>query len=220
MSNGKIYIGQSVHIEKRWREHRNMLAKGNHHNKHLQNSYNLGNNLVFSVLELCSKEILTEREEFWINHFGTMNRDKGYNKRDAGPSGAFSSESLIKMSESHKGKNLGSLNSSSKISEEFATKIINHLMLGKKVATVAKELNCSYKIVYHIKTKETWGHLTKDIEFPCSFTNSHKGIYYDKRYGIYSASIQINKVNVYREYFKSEKEAIDAYEKKQKELQK
>ena len=218
-SNGKIYIGQSIHIEKRWREHRNMLAKGNHNNKHLQNSYNLGNNLVFSIVELCDKGVLTEREDFWIKYFNTTNRNKGYNKRDAGSSGVFSEESIRKMSKSHKGRNLGSLNASSKISEEFAIEIINQLLLGKKVSKVAKELNCSYKIVYHIKRKETWTHLTKNIEFPCSFTNKHKGIYYDKRYGIYTASIQVNKINVYREYFKSEEEAIKAYERKQNELQ-
>lgn len=38
--NGKVYIGQSICIESRIKRHKRELAKGIHHNHHLQRSYN------------------------------------------------------------------------------------------------------------------------------------------------------------------------------------
>ena len=38
--NGKVYIGQSVNIKKRWKQHKYELNSNNHVNKHLQASWN------------------------------------------------------------------------------------------------------------------------------------------------------------------------------------
>ena len=37
--NGKVYIGQSIDIEKRWKSHISYLNKGIHRNKHLQSAW-------------------------------------------------------------------------------------------------------------------------------------------------------------------------------------
>ncbi len=47
------YVGTSINIEKRWREHKNSLRRNCHHNKYLQNSWNKykESNFEFHILE-------------------------------------------------------------------------------------------------------------------------------------------------------------------------
>jgi hypothetical protein len=59
-------------------------------------------NFTFEVIEECStKELTDEREKFWIAHFDSRNREKGYNLHVGGRSG--NDESFRKLSEALKG---------------------------------------------------------------------------------------------------------------------
>ena len=56
--NGKVYIGQSIDIEKRWKNHISYLNKGIHRNKHLSQSYfieQMGLLLFCSILPIKDK---------------------------------------------------------------------------------------------------------------------------------------------------------------------
>jgi group I intron endonuclease len=68
-ANGKKYVGATVHILKRWNEHLLQLKNGNHKNRLLQSAFNEHgkDSFVFSVLERCAKELLTVREQFYID---------------------------------------------------------------------------------------------------------------------------------------------------------
>lgn len=79
LTNGKVYIGSSVDILKRWKTHKSLLKSLNHHSRKLQNSWNKhgADKFLFEVIELCDKEFLIEKEQFWINYFDSYN--KGYN---------------------------------------------------------------------------------------------------------------------------------------------
>lgn len=69
LPDGRSYIGSSVEICKRWRRHKLQLNKGNHHAKHLQNAwrkYGEGQ-FEFKVIELCGKESLRVREQYWMD---------------------------------------------------------------------------------------------------------------------------------------------------------
>lgn len=52
-NNGKFYIGSSIHVTKRWWEHKKWLRLGSHHNYHLQASWNKHgeNAFVFAIEE-------------------------------------------------------------------------------------------------------------------------------------------------------------------------
>jgi group I intron endonuclease len=82
---GKVYIGCSYNIEKRWRSHLYMLRKGTHHSNKLQNSWNLygEGNFKFEILEGVSpsidRQILFELEEDFINEHDSFYG--GYNCR-------------------------------------------------------------------------------------------------------------------------------------------
>lgn len=80
-ATNKRYVGQSIDIEVRQKEHFKRLRQGDHYNEHLQNSYKQYGieNFEFRVLEIVVEELLDIREVAWINYYQTTNRDYGYN---------------------------------------------------------------------------------------------------------------------------------------------
>ena len=58
--NHKKYIGQSVYIRNRWRQHKNELNSNIHFNDYLQKSWNKygADNFSFYVLEYCDVDQL------------------------------------------------------------------------------------------------------------------------------------------------------------------
>lgn len=63
--NGKKYVGQSLDILQRWRQHRHRLDEGTHLNAHLQAAWKLhgADAFLFQVLHLCEPDALGEKEK-------------------------------------------------------------------------------------------------------------------------------------------------------------
>ena len=72
--NGKVYIGQSVDIGRRWRTH--MTAKDDIYFHKAIQKYGV-ENFEWEVIEKCKKKDLDERESYWIEYYDSFN--KGYN---------------------------------------------------------------------------------------------------------------------------------------------
>jgi group I intron endonuclease len=72
--NNKVYVGQSVNIKKRIQQHFSELIDGHHHCFHLQSAFNKygANSFENKILELCGKEIITIREQYWMDSFGSL----------------------------------------------------------------------------------------------------------------------------------------------------
>ena len=68
IESGRAYVGSSIDIPRRWKEHRSRLKTGRHPARHLSNAYRVygENAFEFEVIEECGKELLIEREQFWI----------------------------------------------------------------------------------------------------------------------------------------------------------
>lgn len=89
--NGKIYIGQSVDIKRRIRTH-----KYHAYNAKDEKTYNLylyvamrkygKENFTYTIIEQCEKELLDEREKYWIRHYKSNLKEFGYNLSDGGNS--------------------------------------------------------------------------------------------------------------------------------------
>lgn len=75
--NGKIYIGQSIHIEKRWLEHCQNNNKKSLIKMAIQEFGK--ENFSFQILEECSQELLNERETFYIKEYNSL-YPNGYNR--------------------------------------------------------------------------------------------------------------------------------------------
>ena len=106
LANGKIYIGQAVDIEYRWKVHKTKLRGNRHDNTHLQRSWNThgGDNFEFTIICECDENQLNTMEEYYIFELMSYDPDFGYNKSYGGWSGRPTEESKKKLSESRKGK--------------------------------------------------------------------------------------------------------------------
>ena len=68
--NGKSYIGSSVFIQQRWKQHKSDLKCNRHANSYLQNAYNKYKEAKFILLEKMPKatdEELREKEKYYVN---------------------------------------------------------------------------------------------------------------------------------------------------------
>lgn len=79
--NGKVYIGQSTDIEKRWIYHRRDLRHNHHRNSHLQYAWNKYGESNFNhvIIEECKLEELNNKEKEYIKLYDSTNRKYGYN---------------------------------------------------------------------------------------------------------------------------------------------
>ncbi len=82
--NHKIYIGQSIEIERRWQKHLNANDDFLIH-KALR-KYGK-ENFSFTILEECNKEELNEKENYWITYYNCI-IPNGYNMINGGSNGA------------------------------------------------------------------------------------------------------------------------------------
>lgn len=83
--DGKVYVGSSIDLQRRFKEHRDSLLRGIHPNTHLQNAWNMygETSFEFSVLEeVYDPDILRSREKHYIDLLDCTNRSKGYNFLD------------------------------------------------------------------------------------------------------------------------------------------
>lgn len=100
--NGMCYIGQSVDMVQRWRQHTtpNKSCIG-------QAIAAEPDQFTFEILEECSKEELNSREKFYIQFYNCVH-PSGYNKNSGGSSSTeVSEDTRQKMSERKMGKKLG-----------------------------------------------------------------------------------------------------------------
>lgn len=106
----KYYIGSAVDFKYRWQLHKARLNNRDHHNQYLQNAFNKygKENFIFVVIEYVEdKNILLEREQFWIKELNCCDKNIGYNARLIPNSNLgikISEETRKRMSASQKGR--------------------------------------------------------------------------------------------------------------------
>ena len=111
--NHKKYVGQSLDIYRRWRDHKNELNGDRHHNAYLQKAWNKygEDNFSFYVLEECDVSIIDDREIHYIRAFNCTNNGHGYNIETGGNTNKILAiETREKISDAKKGKYCGGEN--------------------------------------------------------------------------------------------------------------
>lgn len=81
--NGKIYIGQSIEIERRWQKHLNANDDFLIHKAIKKYGKE---NFKFSIIEECDASLLNEKECYWINFYNSI-IPNGYNMIQGGSNG-------------------------------------------------------------------------------------------------------------------------------------
>jgi hypothetical protein len=81
LENGKMYIGKSINITDRRQKHFNLLKRGIHDNRKVQNSYNKygKKSFVFGVIEFCEVDKLSELESFYMKKYNSFDKKNGFN---------------------------------------------------------------------------------------------------------------------------------------------
>lgn len=78
---GKKYIGSSTNIGRRLAEHVRDLEKGIHSGKKFQEDWNKYKEYFhLKILEICNRDILFEREQYYLNLYHAIEYAKGENK--------------------------------------------------------------------------------------------------------------------------------------------
>ena len=145
MVNSKIYIGQSVDIERRWRRHRSKLRGNDHDNKHLQNAWNKDgeSNFEFTIMCECDENQLDTMEIDYIAKLRTYDPDFGYNKTYGGEGCRPTEETKEKLREANKGENNPNygkhLSAEARRKNSEAHKGKNNPMFGKHHSEETKE---------------------------------------------------------------------------------
>lgn len=72
--SNKGYVGQSCNPKRRWVQHKCNLKHQRHSCHYLQNSWNKygADAFIFEILEVCSDNLLTETEQYWMNSLRFM----------------------------------------------------------------------------------------------------------------------------------------------------
>ncbi len=87
--NGKVYIGQSVDINKRITVHKsnaNNPKIGKAHDLYIYTAIRKHGieNFDFSIVELCDRPELNAKERYWIAYYKSNQKEHGYNLNDGG----------------------------------------------------------------------------------------------------------------------------------------
>lgn len=107
--NNKIYIGQSIDINKRLWEHKRKVIKNNCKYPLYKSIRKYGTeNFEFIIIELVTDYLkLDEREQYWMDYYKSYNKEYGYNlsPTSGGSNTGFkqSEETKKKMAEARKG---------------------------------------------------------------------------------------------------------------------
>lgn len=80
--NGKVYVGSSINIVRRWQDHISSLCRCKHYNKHLQYAWcqHGKDNFRFEIIERgLPGHLLADRENCWMNAYNSLSTSYGYN---------------------------------------------------------------------------------------------------------------------------------------------
>ena len=169
--NGRQYIGQKKYDKSgKWKKYlgsgialKNAIAK-----------YGL-ESFSKEIIEECdSKELLDERERYWINYYNATKSDHFYNIAKGGDGGNVVAGYTEKEYVDFQNKRMKAVNLNrrqgeqcvaSKLTENQVLEIVRRLKNNEFHSDIAKDYNVSTSTIDDIRCHKTWKHLTQNIIF-------------------------------------------------------
>jgi group I intron endonuclease len=222
----KFYVGQSVNIARRFKEHKRLLLSEKHYSEKLLRSvkkYGI-DSFSFEIIELCNEAILTEKEQYWIDLLDCFN--SGFNCLPAAKSSIgfkHSDETKKIMSEKAKGKKLSEDHKAkigesikgkkytserlekSRIAQKNAAKNLNPEKLKKRL-NAAAEVNRGKHLSYEEKRKIAVLLLKSRL-----MNGKCKGYYFSKSSKKYISRIKVDGIEISIGSFKTSDDARNAF---------
>jgi group I intron endonuclease len=159
--SGRVYIGSSgVSIVTRWHQHRSALRRNKHSNERLQNYWNKygEKSFEFKVIEVVlSHELLQDREQFWIDHCDSANRNVGFNIAPRADKSVLAQETIDKHSKAMKGR--PGVIGNPRLTENDVQEIRLLLAEGCKPKDIASKFAVSDATITRIASKKIWSHI-------------------------------------------------------------
>lgn len=163
----KFYIGSAINYKQRWKNHCNALNNNAHRNINLQNEWNRYGSETFSfeILEFYyNKDIMLEREQYYINLALLINKNNLYNINLITKFGGFhnrkhTKETKDKMSKKRIGVSLtkGEKNPNSKLTLNEVSEIRNLYLNGNYTfADLGRKFNVTYQTISGIIKNKFW----------------------------------------------------------------
>lgn len=159
---GEKYIGISVKMRKRWKNHRYRLNNNIHHSPKLQNAWNKygAENFKFYTIYFAftknSKELL-ELERFYIEKYDTYTN--GYNCTPGGEN----MNNLISRYRPYTG--IGETNSRAKLTENEVIDILIRRFEGEAIKSIHQRYSkVARETISEICNNRKWTYLPRDLE--------------------------------------------------------
>lgn len=98
--NGHKYVGQTTQgMNKKWQQHIQEAIRMSDKPLHRAMRKYGNHNFMIKEIDECDKELLNEREEYWIKKYNTFKSAEGYNTTSGGESHLLLEETKKKISE-------------------------------------------------------------------------------------------------------------------------
>lgn len=217
-SSGKKYIGSTINVKSRKKQHFTDLRCSRHYNEYLQKSFSLHgeDDFEFFVIEQIENVHLSDREKYWIKTERTDERSYGFNLTDEpyapmrGKTHNEDTKMLMKF-KSRKGSN----HPNSKYNEIQVREVFALFKNGYHQGQIEKITGIDRTNISLMLSGKAWKHL-KIEPVSCTRINNKSGcvgVYYQKSTHKWKAEMIKNKKYYNLGSYDSYEEAVNARKK-------
>ena len=158
--NNKRYIGISNNIRRRMNEHNVDFRNNLPIESAIQKYGKINNFILLEEIEAENRQLMREREKYWIAKYHSNDKEFGYN-----------------VSEGGDGADIGSKNPQAKFTEEQIQQIYKDLKDCKETMTdIARKYNIDLSSLSHINNGKTYYHSSEIYPIRNGFQKIKKGI--------------------------------------------
>lgn len=202
IASGRVYVGSAAHIYQRWATHRQTFnsdnGKATPYLRHAWRKYG-EDAFRFEIVEVVpNKTELLEREQYWIDHYGAANRDKGFNVAPKAGSNLGVKQSLEAINKrvakirgrprSDDFKRQASAwmqgNDNGKghywcghLKESDIMPIFKAIASGERLEDIAEKMNVHPSSIRRVIKRKTWGH----VDIPGDIIQRAQAIWRNRR---------------------------------------